>query len=111
MRITNYNFWDIVLWEFAFTDQSWTKKRPFIILIAQEQDYLVVFITSQTKKRSVWDIPIKKDLQNNLATNWYIRTRKIATLHEDIIYKKIWVLAKADADLLKKTLISNMESL
>lgn len=111
MKITNYSFGDILLAEIVFTDNTGAKKRPIVIISAQEDDYLVAFITSNKIPRSIWDIPIHQDTFNNLASDWYIRTRKLMTIHEDLIYKQIGHLSKKDTTLLKSTLIENMKNL
>jgi mRNA-degrading endonuclease toxin of MazEF toxin-antitoxin module len=73
-----------------------------LILAREEDDYVVAFITSTQEIRSDGDMAIIKDNTNNLAKDWVIRTRKINTVHEDIINKKIGELSSEDQEKIRK---------
>lgn len=50
-----FNFGDVVLVPFPFTDQSGTKKRPAVVVSssgysAQRRDIVIMAITSQVRK-------------------------------------------------------------
>jgi mRNA interferase MazF len=53
---TGYNFGDVVLVPFPFTDQTGTKKRPAVVVSspayqAQRRDLVIMAITSQIRPR------------------------------------------------------------
>ena len=95
--MNKYKFGDIVLIEFPFTDGKNTKKRPALVLFFDEQDneLMLARITSKIYK-SKFDLEIKNWETSNLLLKSCIRLSKIATLHTDLMYKKLGKLSKED---------------
>jgi len=64
MHMTHFEFGDVVLVPFPFTDQTTAKKRPAIIVSsrrynAERPDLIVMAVTSQVRPHSRFDIPIQ----------------------------------------------------
>jgi len=106
MKTTKFNFGDIILISFPFSDLISFKKRPCLVLKEHQQDVLVIFISSQLKQGSIDDILVKKDSINNLATDSLIKVWKINVLHKSLIVKKIGNLDKGNKSLLKNQLLN-----
>ncbi|NOZ46005.1 MAG: type II toxin-antitoxin system PemK/MazF family toxin [Chlorobi bacterium] len=80
---------DIVLLPFPFTDLSGSKNRPAIILIENELDITVSFITTQIKWKESTDIIIQPNELTGLKKESLIRLSKIATIDTDIVLGKL----------------------
>ena len=85
-----YNFGKIVLVPFPFTDLSFKKVRPALIISSLESssdDVLVAFITSQEKYKHGFSIETSEIFfkETGLKTSSFIRFDKIATLDKKII--------------------------
>jgi len=83
---------EIVIAKFPFSSLESTKRKPCLVLAKGdlEVDLIVAFITSikvpSNNKYSIKISPLEKDfLITGLKVESYIRTDKIATLHENII--------------------------
>ncbi len=60
--MTSFEFGDVVLVPFPFTDQSTTKKRPAVVVSsrpynAERPDVIIMAITSQVRAANAFDIP------------------------------------------------------
>jgi mRNA interferase MazF len=106
MKTTKFNFGDIILISFPFSNLTSFKKRPCLVLKEHQQDVLVVFISSQFKQRSTDDILVKKDNINNLVVDSLIKVWKINVLHKGLIIKKIGNLDKGNKIVLKNQLVN-----
>lgn len=94
MKNTKFNFGDIILISFPFSDLTSFKKRPCVVLKEHEQDVLVVFISSQLNQKSPYDFFVAKNNINNLAVDSLVKIWKINVLHKSLIFKKIGILDK-----------------
>lgn len=89
----------IVLVPFPFTDLSGSKVRPAVIISKGKigSDIIVVFITSQSKKRSRHSLTITPSEENGLKTTSQIHASKIATLEHMIVLGELGTLGAADS--------------
>lgn len=92
------NKWDVVLLSFPFTDLSTTKVRPAVVVSpdsynSTSQDVVVVLITTNTARRSPFDLLLQKShpefLQTGLRYDSAIRTDKIFTLNRRLAVASI----------------------
>ncbi|MCF0074424.1 type II toxin-antitoxin system PemK/MazF family toxin [Dyadobacter sp. CY261] len=75
---------DIVLIPFPFTNLKGSKLRPAVILINNEMDITVCFITSQVDRREPADVILLPNQLNGLKVSSLIRTSKMATLDRSL---------------------------
>src|SRR5580765_7475218 len=88
------NKWDVVLLSFPFTDLSATKVRPAVVISPDgyhpsSQDVVVILITTNTARRSAFDLLLQKThpefLQTGLRYDSAIRIDKIFTLNKSLV--------------------------
>lgn len=88
------NKWDVVLLSFPFTDLSATKVRPAVVVWPDSynptsQDVVVILITTNTTRRSAFDLLLEKShpefLQTGLRYASAIRIDKIFTLNKRLV--------------------------
>lgn len=75
---------DIILIKFPFTDLSGTKLRPAVVLINNQDDITVCFITTQLQWNNNTDVALIPNSFNNLKKESLIRTNKMATLDKSL---------------------------
>lgn len=75
---------DIVLIKFPFTDLSGSKLRPVVVLIDNDLDYTVCFITTQLGWKEPTDVMLDPNATNRLRKRSMIRTSKISTLEKSL---------------------------
>mgnify|MGYP001047542825 CR=1 FL=1 len=85
---------DIVLVRFPFTDLSGSKRRPAVVLASYPPDAIVAFISSvMPRQPEISDVIIKTTesdfASTGLKVNSVIRLRKLATLEESIITRRL----------------------
>ena len=87
--------WDIVLVKYPFTDFSSEKLRPALVLLPEdeENDLLLAFITSNTIRKSSFDITISKG-ETGLHKDSTLRLKKIMAVHKSLIIGKIGNISK-----------------
>ena len=108
-NMTTYNFGDVLLVPFPFTDQTTTKKRPTIVISSDSYnqsklDLLLIAVTSQVK------IPLQ--FGEILITEWsnagLLKTSVIkpiiTTLEKQLVIKKLGKLATPDIEALQNLL-------
>ena len=83
---------DIVLVPFPFTNLESSKKRPAVVLYADDIDIIAVFITTKLKWKDERDVLLEPNESNRLKKPSLIRISKIATLDKSIVIGKIGVL-------------------
>ena len=92
--MTNYNFGDIVLIKFPFTDNHTFKKRPALVIKdTHDGDIIVSRITSKLYN-STFDIEIKDWDKVGLKLPSVIRVHKLASLEKDMIDVKLGEINK-----------------
>ena len=82
----------IALVSFPFTDLSTTKLRPALVLHADNDFYVLAFITSQQPKEQTSLIPVQPTAANGLELPSYIQCTKLATLDISLTHGEIGVL-------------------
>ena len=105
-NMTTYNFGDVLLVPFPFTDQTTTKKRPTIVISSDSYnqsklDILLIAVTSQVK------IPLQ--LGEALITEWSkagllkpsLIKPIITTIEKQLVIKKLGKLEAIDIQSLQ----------
>ena len=88
MKITDKRtFGDILLAELTFTDWSWSKLRPVLVLYRNWDDYTILKISSQQLSWATLPLPI--DANNNLKADSTIDLLKVSTYHSTLFFKKL----------------------
>lgn len=95
---------DIILIPFPFTDLTGFKNRPALILIANDDDVTVTFITTQLKWKDENDIKLEPNSENNLKKTSLIRLSKITTIDNDLVLGLLGKLTKIEIDELNNKL-------
>ncbi|MBU0486623.1 MAG: type II toxin-antitoxin system PemK/MazF family toxin [Bacteroidetes bacterium] len=105
-----YQFGDIVLLAFPFTNAQQKKKRPALVLFESgNQDFTLCRITSH-EKETEFDYFINKWENHGLLLPSVIRLNKIATLENILIEKKLGKLSKKQMTEVKSMLVSLMKN-
>jgi mRNA interferase MazF len=108
--MTSYNFGDVVLVPFPFTDQTTNKKRPAVVISsdvynAEYPDLILMGITSQiSSSPKVGDIIIADWRAAGLLKASTIKP-VITTIEKQLILKKLGRLQDVDIQSLKEGLI------
>ena len=107
--MTNYNFGDIVLVPFPFTDQSTAKKRPAVIISSsgynrQRPDIILMAVTSQMRSTGYYgDTPISQWKKAGLLKPSVIKPI-CTTIEKGLVLKKLGQLEKRDKFALNRAL-------
>ena len=108
--MTSYNFGDVVLVPFPFTDQTTNKKRPAVVISsdvynAEYPDRILMGITSQVgSSPKVGDIIIADWRSAGLLKASMIK-HVVTTIEMQLIIKKLGRLQDVDIQSLKEGLI------
>ena len=106
---TTYNFGDIVLVPFPFTDQTGTKKRPAVIVSSSaygsaRRDLVVMAITSQVSSSvGFGEVRITAWKAAGLLKSSLVKP-VLTTIERRLVVKKLGQLGTADQTELRKTL-------
>ena len=105
--MTDYEFGDVVLVPFPFTDQSTSKKRPAVVVSSltyhqQRPDVIVIAVTSQIKPLS-GDMPLLNWHAAGLLKPSVIKP-VLTTIEPTLILKRLGRLNEADRHNLKRIL-------
>ncbi|MBN1662320.1 MAG: type II toxin-antitoxin system PemK/MazF family toxin [Deltaproteobacteria bacterium] len=109
--MTDYEFGDIVLIPFPFTDQTTTKKRPAVVVSSNayhlsRPDIVLMAVTSRIKPDAVFgDAPIDHWEEAGLIKPSVIKP-VLATVEKSLIIRKMGSLHNDDRQSLKKYLES-----
>jgi mRNA interferase MazF len=102
--MTTYNFGDIVLIGFPYTDLQGISKRPAIVLYdSGDQDMLVARITTQEYATDA-DYKIIEWKNSGLLAESYIRLGKQATIDKKYVIRKLGALAGPEPETIKSIL-------
>lgn len=101
-----YNFGDILLVPFPFTDQTSSKKRPAVIISSiaynqQKSDLIIMAITSQTSTSLTFgELSISDFLAVGLIKPSVIKP-VVTTIEKSLVIKKLGQLQSSDCQNLK----------
>lgn len=95
---------DIVLVPFPFTDLSRTKKRPALVLINDEDDVTLAFITTRLHWKKDWDLSLDPTELNGLKKTSIVRLAKITTLERELILGRLGTISESKLKELNKKL-------
>jgi mRNA interferase MazF len=95
---------DVVLIPFPFTNLTGSKKRPALILVSEETDITVSFITTQFKWSSDHDVNLKPSIKNGLKAASLIRLGKLATLDKSLVIGLLGELSVTDMEKVNQSL-------
>ncbi|HET8809335.1 MAG TPA: type II toxin-antitoxin system PemK/MazF family toxin [Flavobacteriaceae bacterium] len=90
---------DIILVPFPFTDLSGNKNRPALVLLEDELDITVVFISTQLRWKEETDILLKPSKENGLKKQSLVRLSKFATIDKELALGR---LGQIDTKTIKK---------
>jgi mRNA interferase MazF len=107
----SYEFGDIVLVPFPFTNQSAIKKRPAVIVSSAQYhrnhpDIIVMAITSQMKTSGVADSLVIVDWQKAGLLKPSIIKPLVSTINQRLIHKKLGRLIASDRQALQAVLLN-----
>lgn len=102
-----YQFGDVVLVPFPFTDQSATKQRPAVIVSSAgynraRRDLILMPITSQVRGSSAFGEVIVQDWQAAKLLKPSAIKPVLATLEQALIIKTLGKLSQRDCQALKE---------
>jgi mRNA interferase MazF len=107
--MTAYNFGDVLLVPFPFTDQTTTKKRPTIVISSDNYnqsklDILLIAVTSQVKMPLQFGEILITEWSNAGLLKPSVIKPIIATLEKQLVIKKLGKLATLDIQGLQSSL-------
>jgi mRNA interferase MazF len=84
---------ELVLVPFPFTDLSSMKNRPALVLLDNDEDATLSFITTQKRWAKEWDIYLEPTDQNGLKKPSIVRLAKITTLEKSLIMGRLGMVS------------------
>jgi mRNA interferase MazF len=107
--MTNYNFGDVVLVPFPFTNQARTKKRPAVVVSktvynSSHPDVVLAAITSQIRKPLKIDEVEIIEWQNSGLLKPSVIKPVFTTIEKKLISRRLGRLEFSDANNLRKIL-------
>jgi mRNA interferase MazF len=109
--MTIYNFSDVLLVPFPFTDQTTTKKRPSVVISShaynqEKPDLIIMAITSQfTSSLTLGELLIIDFLDAGLIKPSVIKP-VISTIEKGLVIRKLGKLQNSDCQNLKNMIIT-----
>ena len=106
--MTRFEFGDIVLVPFPFTDQSATKRRPAVVVSspayqAARPDVVVMAVTSQLRPENAFDIPVQDWREAQLLKPSVVKP-VIVTIEQVLVIRRLGRLSMEDREALSKEL-------
>jgi mRNA interferase MazF len=107
--MTHFEFGDIVLVPFPFTDQTTTKKRPAVVISseaynAERPDIIIMAVTSQFKPSAIIGEIIVKEWREAGLLKPSIVKPVITTIEKPLVIKTMGRLNKIDQNALEESL-------
>lgn len=107
--MTNFDFGDVVLVPFPFTDQSAVKKRPAVVISSaayhrDRPDIIIMAITSQHQAPSQIGTFLVDDWKTAGLLKPSVVKPIVTTLHHRLILKKLGRLVRQDLQSLHNSL-------
>jgi len=106
---TSFEFGDVILVPFPFTDQTTTKKRPAVVISSQayqneRPDLILMAITSQTRSRTtIGEITIKNWQEAGLIKPSVLKPL-ITTIEKTLVLRTMGKLTPTDQKSLHEAL-------
>lgn len=107
--MTGYEFGDVVLVPFPFTDQTTTKKRPAVVVSseayqAERPDLIILAITSRKRPTTtVGETPVTKWQKAGLLKPSVFKPL-LTTIEKELVLQKLGRLADPDREQLREIL-------
>ncbi|HEY2727471.1 MAG TPA: type II toxin-antitoxin system PemK/MazF family toxin [Parafilimonas sp.] len=106
-----YKFGDILVINFPFTDGKGSKRRPVLVLKeTADDDILIIKITSKIYSTE-YDVKISDWQNSGLLSSSVIRTHKMQTIHNSLVFAYIGQLNSLDKRSTKNALTNFIMSL
>jgi mRNA interferase MazF len=107
--MTTYEFGDVVLVPFPFTNQTTSKKRPAIVVSSelyhnQRMDLILIAVTSQIKPTQTFGEVIIQGWQAAGLLKTSLMKPVLMTIENDLVIKPLGTLQKLDLNALEKLL-------
>ena len=99
--MTDYNFGEILLLKFPYSEGTGASKRPVVVLAQTEVKDIVVSKVTSTEQRSKYDIVIDDWKKVGLLFPSVIRVDKLATFSKFRVIKKIGTLSSSYNSIIK----------
>jgi len=105
----SFDFGDLILVPFPFTDQTTTKKRPAVVVSSSEYqrrrpDIVLMALTSQARPSPLYgDLPISEWQAAGLLKASVVKP-VLATIHKRLVLKRLGKLQPADIETLRALL-------
>ncbi len=96
---------DIILVPFPFTDLTGSKKRPALILVVDNLDVTVSFISTQLHWQETNDLLLQPDSTNGLKKPSLVRISKISTIDKTLVIGRLGSIDSNQIEDLDKKLI------
>jgi len=98
--MTSYDFGDVVLVPFPFTDQTTSKKRPAVVISSEayrrsRTDLILIAVTSQTRPDTFGEVPVTEWKKAGLLKPSVIKP-VVATLEKTLVLRKLGRLEEQD---------------
>ena len=109
--MTTFNKQDIVLVPFPFSELSFSKKRPALVLayIASRDELICLMLTSTTKVDAFVDIPINNLEGTGLPKPTVARTSRLFTLKGYMVVKRIGKLNYNDYEKITNKIVQTIK--
>jgi mRNA interferase MazF len=109
MIMTDYDFGDVVLVPFPFTDQTTTKKRPAVVASSSpynrnRPDVIVVAVTSQPRPSALFGEVVIAEWKDAGLLKPSVIKPIFATIEKDLLLRKLGRLGKQDRKVLRDVL-------
>ena len=107
--MTEFNFGDIVLVPFPFTDQSAIKKRPAVVIcspayISERPDLIIMAVTSQIKTAGLIGEAVIKDWQAAGLLKPSVIKPVVTSIEKTLVIKTMGRLSGDDINVLRETI-------
>ena len=108
-NMTSYEFGDVVLVPFPFTDQRSTKKRPAVVVSSaayhrDRVDLIVMAVTSHLRAMTAMGETIVNQWKEAGLLKPSVIKPVVATLERRLVLKKLGHLGEQDREALRRTL-------
>lgn len=95
---------DIVLIPFPFTDLTGNKKRPALVLVNNDMDVTVAFISTQTKWKIDTDILLFPSKESGIKKDSLVRLSKLATIDKYLVIGRLGTIRDKTIHLVNQNL-------